>query len=214
MIQVTKRILIPPIYETCFGVITKHDCSILVYLDSKVITKRTNPFDTGVSNVPRDEPFKCLVHNFGTSTIKLCPGQRIVKDAAHPANLVESQTNHGEIFGLISDTPTDGKFNKHNIDPRNIHTINKDLVDQCESHRSADEKLTTSKAINIDVRPSTETSVRDTLRKGERICSGQLGEINAMEPRFHFKPDANKFTSPPYRAVPKTRELEQSDISK
>lgn len=93
---------------------------------------------------------------------------------------------------------------KRNIDPKNIDTITLHLVDQLESHMSAEEMPTTAEEIKIDVAPYKEASVRDMLRKHERIWSGQLGEIKPTELRVDLKPDAKPLKSPPHGGGPKT----------
>lgn len=132
----------------------------------------------------------------------------------NPANLVESHISHGELLRLIPDETMVGQFRKRQISPKNIDTIHKHLVDQNESHISADEKPTTPKDKKIDVPPNKAAVVRDMPWKHERIWFGQLGQIKATAFRIDSKFDVNPFKSPPYRAVPKTREHEQPEINK
>lgn len=73
---------------------------------------------------------------------------------------------------------------------------------------SAEEKPTIAEDIKIDVPREKEASVRNIPQKQERIWSDQLGEINATELRIYIKPDVKPLKSPPFRAGPKTRELE------
>lgn len=114
------------------------------------------------------------------------------------------------MVGLIPDEPLDGKFRKRNIDPKNIDTINRHLAQQREIHMSADEKQTTAEDLKINVPPYNEEVVCNMLQKHEPISSGQLFEINATELLIDLKQEANPPKSPPYQAVPKTRELARS----
>ena len=52
------------------------------------------------------------------------------------------------------------------------------------------------------------------LRQHEKRWSGQLGDINVTQMRIDLKPDAKPFKSPPYRAGPKTRDMERAEINK
>lgn len=115
---------------------------------------------------------------------------------------------------LIPDETPVGKFHKRHVDPKNIYTINRHLLDQRESHMAEDEKLTTADDIKIDVPPEKEDAVRNMLLNYENSWSGQLGEIKATELRIYLKPDAKLFKSFPYRAIRKIRELEKSEINK
>lgn len=94
-------------------------------------------------------------------------------------------------------------FCRRNIDLKSIDIINQILEDK---HETDD--------INIYVSPDKEQVVYDLLRKHERIWSAQLGEIKATELRIELKANARTLKDPVYRAVPKTRELEQSEINK
>ena len=52
------------------------------------------------------------------------------------------------------------------------------------------------------------------LKKHESLWSGELGKINTVKHRIELIPGARAFKSAPYRAGPKTRELEEFEIDK
>lgn len=79
---------------------------------------------------------------------------------------------------------------------------------------SKDEKSDTADDIDINVPLDKEEAVRAMLCKHEKMWFGQLGEINVTEMRIDLVPDARPFKSAPYRAGPKTRELERAQIDK
>lgn len=77
-----------------------------------------------------------------------------------------------------------------------------------------EEKAVTADEVDIDVPEDIESSVRDMLRRHVKIWSGQLCEINVTEMRFELVRDAKPFKYPPFRAGPRTRELERAEIRK
>lgn len=178
-IQVTKLIVLQPYTQTLVEVTSKRDGLMLVDPDPKLFTNQMCLVSAGVANVSSEKPFQVLFANFGRTPIGLCPLQAIVKAAAHPANLVKSHINHGEMLGLILGETPSGKFRKHHIAHKNIDPINRPLVHQRESDMAEDEKPTTDNDIKVDVPPDEEDAVRNMLRKNENIWSGQLEEIKA-----------------------------------
>lgn len=163
-----------------------------------------------VANVTCNTPFRILVANFGSTLVQLRHKQAIAKAAPPPSNVAEAHISHSEMFELIPD----GKFRKHHIYPENIDTINKHLVDQREIDMAEDEKKTTADKIKHDVLPDNEQAVRDMIRKHVQVLSGQLSQIKETKLRINSKSNAKPFKCPPYRADPKTRELEQSESNK
>ena len=56
--------------------------------------------------------------------------------------------------------------------------------------------------------------IRAMLKRHASMWSGKLGEINITEHAIDLKPDARPIAVPPYRAGPKTRELEQAEVDR
>lgn len=52
------------------------------------------------------------------------------------------------------------------------------------------------------------------LKKHEQACFRHLGAIDVTEIRIDHLPDTKPFNSPPFRARPKTSELERAEIDK
>ena len=52
------------------------------------------------------------------------------------------------------------------------------------------------------------------LPKHEHLWSGKLGKISAVKHHINLIPGARPFKSAPYRAGPKTRELEEFEVKK
>ena len=105
-------------------------------------------------------------------------------------------------------------FRKRNASARDVDVINKHLAEQRAQGTEAEDKPVTADDIELDVPLEKETAVRDMLRRHEPMWTGALGEIRTSEMRIDLVDNARPFRSPPYRAGPKTRELEQAEVDK
>ena len=215
-IRVTKRVKLQPDTQTWVEVVTKRQGLILVEPVERLYNDRTCLTAAGVADVRSNEPFKLLVANFGPKAVDLKPNQVVAMAETHPENLVESHISHAEMLGLIPDDPIPGtsKYRKFNFNTSDENLINRQLADEREKHMGADEKPMTADDIELDIPVEKEKDVRDMLRKHEKIWNGELGAINVTDMRIDLVPDAKPFKSAPYRAGPKTRELEQAEVDK
>lgn len=64
-----------------------------------------------VTNVHRDreEPFICLVANFGPTTTEPFHGDKSPKAAVRPTIIMESHHSHAQMLGIILEALKDGK---------------------------------------------------------------------------------------------------------
>ena len=212
-IKVMKLTRLQPASQTWVEVVTQREGTILVEPNEQLYNSSMCLTGTGIADVTAGKPFHVLVANFGERPIDLRPQQVVAMAGSHPEKLVESDISHSEMLGIIPDN-VDTKFRKRHVNVRDIDTINKHLSDQREQHMGEDEKPKTADEIDLNVPEDRKQEVRDMLRKHEKSWSGQLGDITVTEMRIDLKPDAKPFKSPPYRAGPKTRELEKAEIDK
>lgn len=77
-----------------------------------------------------------------------------------------------------------------------------------------DGKPVTAHYIDIGMSVEKKDAVRYMFRRHKNIWSGQLCEINVTKMRINIVPDSKPFKSKPFRAGPKTRELERTKIDK
>lgn len=213
-IKVTKSVVLKSDQQTRVEVVSKRDGLMLVDSYPNLFSKQMCLVASGIANVSADQPLRLLVANFGSTSIELRPRKAITKASDHPTNLVESHISHGELLDLFSEDTNDGKFRKRHIDHKIIDTINRHLDDQRESHMAEDETPTTADDIKLGFPEDKENAMRTMLRKHKTMWSGQLSEIKETELRIELNTHAKPFKSPQYRAGPKTRELEQSEINK
>lgn len=118
-------------------------------------------------------------------------------------------------------------YGKQHMNTRNKQIINRHLTDNCEKHMEKYGRTPTAAGfwrtpiyfqcgddISLGVDRCYHNAVRAMLKKHEPICSDELGEITIIEHRIGLITNARPFESPPYRAGPKRRELEQFEVQK
>ena len=115
------------------------------------------------------------------------------------------------MLGIFAD---DTHYKKQTVNVNEIDTINQHLADNRESHAGKDEKPVTAETVELHVDEKYHPTIRKMLKKHESLWSGELGKINTVKHRIDLVPGARPFKSAPYRAGPKTRELEEFEIDK
>ena len=211
-----------PDTQTWVKVVTNTHGLIQVESLPKLYTNQLCMIGNGIAQVIPGKSFKILVANIGHQPITLLKGQKIARAEPHPTSVVESDIMLAEMLGIAEEEPsTDVKMkNTYRKRPglqsgHDAELINKHLADLRESHMEQDEKPVTAEDIPLDdVDPKYHETIRRMLKKHEQMWLGQLGEINVTEHTIELKSDAKPFKSPPFRAGPKTRELEQFEINK
>ena len=109
----------------------------------------------------------------------------------------------------------DRRYKKRDINIKDIETINRHLADQREANHGVRElKPITADTVKLDVDKAHHKKIRKMLRKHESLWDGTMGEINITKHSINLVPGTRPFKSAPYRAGPKTRELEQFEIDK
>lgn len=72
----------------------------------------------------------------------------------------------------------------------------------------------TAETVQLDIYEKLQPKIRNMLRKHEHLWSGKLGKILAIKHHINLVLGARPFKSAPYRAVPKTGELEEFEVKK
>ena len=107
----------------------------------------------------------------------------------------------------------DTRYKKRDFNIKDIETINRHLADQREANHSVrEEKPITADTVELDVDKAHHTKIRKMLRKNESLWDDMMGEINITKHSIDLVPGARPFKLAPYRAGPKTRELELFEI--
>lgn len=93
-----------------------------------------------------------------------------------------------------------------------MELINRHLDDRRNKHMGEDQNPVTADDIKLDVDDDYVLEIRKMLKKHQAIWLWYHGEINVYEHRIYVQSDGKPFKSPPFRAGPKTRQQEQSDV--
>ena len=230
-VHVTESVTLPPETQTWVKVRTEEHGLVMIDPNARMYDTHLCLAGNGIAQVNPGKEFQILVANFGNHPKRLTAGQRIATAKPHPTSIVESKISHAELFGLTDaeDQPsTDGtnskdesetnqpnEYRKRNYNARDAAVINKHLADLRESHMSDDETPVKAEDIDIsDVDEKYHEEIRAMLKKHETIWNGKLGHINVLDHNIELVNGARPFKSPPYRAGPKTRELESFEIKK
>ena len=223
-VYVCKQTVIQPPKQTWVEVETARQGLILEEPIQKLYDNHMCLSGAGIANVTEGRTFRILVANFGEHPKTLLENQHIANASLHPTSIVESTISHAQFLGLVPDAPPyqteqngptkPSMFRKREQSAKDPALINKHLADLRESHMEKDETPVTAEDVPLDVDEKYHPAIRGMLKKHEDMWLGKLGNINVTEHAIDLIPGARSFKSPPYRAGPKTRELEQFEITK
>lgn len=172
-----------------------------------------------VAQATPEKAFKILFSSFLDKQKTFCDRKTVVSETPYPSSIMQSGISHGELLGIISEyTPTaeekSSSYHEQNIDERDTSPIEEHLADMREAHMASDESPSTAEAINLDVEEKYHSTIRTMLKKHESMWNGELSGINVIKRYIDFVPASLRFNSQLYRAVSKTREMEQLEIQK
>ncbi len=218
-IRVCRQTIVQPGTQAWVEVTTDRHGLVEVEPNQQMLEAHSCLAGYGVAQVSPGRPFKILIANFGDQPTTLLRNQTVAKAKPHPTSIKESNISHGELLGILKEGTPSGEsktntYRKRNVDARDAETINKHLADMREAHMGSEESPTTAEDIELDVEEKYHSTIRTMLKKHESMWNGKLGDINVVEHSIDLVPGARPFKSQPYRAGPKTRELEQSEINK
>jgi len=210
-VRLLRATRLEPRSQTWVQVRCNYDGLVTIVTNPKLTASLQCPVASGVAMVEANKPFKILIANFDDKPAHLCVNQIIASYEVAPTFLEESGFSHAEILGIVPEDRS-RMFRKQNASARDVHVINKHLAEKRSQVTEAEDKPVTVDDIELEVSLEKETAVRDMLRRHEPMWTGALGEIRTSEMRIDLVDNARPFRSPPYRAGPKTRELEQAEV--
>lgn len=113
---------------------------------------------------------------------------------------------------LVVETKTVSNMRSNST--RDIEVINKHLADAKEAAVCKSDETFDAENIKIGVDEKYHPETRKMLPKHNDLWSVRLGNLNVMQHPIDLIPEDRLFKSAPYRAGPKTLELEQFKIDK
>jgi len=134
-INVVETTVLQPGEQTWVKVASPAHGLILVEPVQKLYRNHLCLAGAGIAQVEPEKDFKILVANFGKHPVTLRPTQRIATAEPHPTTLLESKVTHGEVLGLVEDTPAPtGKYRKRTTNAKDAKVINQHLADKGKSY--------------------------------------------------------------------------------
>ena len=197
-VKTAETIKLPPSSETWVTVTsTRHGLILLqpqesLYENHQVLTSN------GVADVEPGRPFRVWVANFSEHELVLRKNQVVATALPHPTAVMPNPVSVAEVLGITN--PEDAK----DLEPKMDTDLHKESLSKFEV-----EDLDLS---HVDDR--YRTRFNKLLRKYETMWDGSLREIAATEHRIGLVSDALPIASRPYRAGPKAREAEQTEVNR
>ena len=220
-IKVEKEVTLQPGEQTWVQVTTKRHGLILVESINRLTGAHLCATGTGVARVEPDKPFRILISNFGNHPYQVRKGQHVANAASHPTAMLETNMSHAEMLGIDEEVKApkvnpnkNTAYKKRELDVRNTDVINKHLSDLRESHMDEDEKPVRAEDVPLGVPQRYHKRIREMLKHHEHMWMGKLGNINITEHQIDLIEGARPSKAAPYRAGPKTRQLEEFEVKK
>ena len=165
---------------------------------------------TGVHQSEQGKHFRVFLANFSPEFVKLKKDQIIGVTGEHPSAVMEADISHAEMLG-IADANT--KYRKRDHNARDVNLINKNLAEAREAALKENDKVpVTAATVELSLTEGKEDKIRAMLKQHEELWSRKLGEISATKHSIRLIEGARPSKSAPYRAGPKTRELEKKEV--
>ena len=211
-VQTTKKTVLQPESHNWVNVVTAQAGLVTIEPLQRLYERHECLAGTGVHHATPGKPFNIMVANFSKRPVVLEAGQTVANCDEHPTALAESDISHAELLGIATE---DAKYRKRDFRAKDVELINKHLEDARNAAvDQTDETPITADNIELHVDEEFHPKKRKMLRKHESLWDGRLGQISATTHRIDLIPGARAFKSAPYRAGPKTRELEQFEVDK
>ena len=209
-VKVAEKVTLQPESQTWVKVRTESEGLVIVQPYAPLFQRYQCAVATGVHQPEPDKPFGVFVANFSSKPVTLSLNQVVATTEEHPAALLETDIAHGDMLGIV-DSGT--KYRKRDHNAKDVNLINKHLADAREAAlKEEDETPVTASNLELKMTDGKEEQIRAMLRKHESLWSGKLGEISATKHHIRLIEGARPFKSAPYRAGPKTRELEEEEV--
>lgn len=189
LLKVTQRVTLPARSETVVSVRCGLKGDILMGTHDKLYSARQVALSNGVATVRPNVPFAVRVANFSATPRILVKGQIVGHAEPMP----------GTVLAVQPDSPA-----KHDPSPGKNTT-----TDPAETGPPPVSDLDLGH-LSEEVR----VKVRRMLEKHSSMWLGHLGTISVTQHRIEVKPGSKPVHMQPYRAGPKSREIEAAEVDK
>ena len=223
VVRVARQVVLPPLSETPILVRTSAVGLVTLYPHVRCLHKRLTLLAAGVMDVEPMRPFYVLVANLSRSPCHL-PKNMAIAHAFDPPPLLVDREPHSltplTTHSLIAET-------RQSEAPTVLATSLRKRLDagQREQARTrtaeiakSDETRTEAdwrSLVNIDEEfADRRDEITAMLDEFASMWDGHLGRVSIAKHRIELQPGARPSYSAPYRAGPKARDFEKSEIDK
>jgi transposase InsO family protein len=223
--KVSRPTVLQPGTHTWVPVVTRSRGSVFLEPLEKLYQKRGSVAANGIATVEPGRQFKILVGNVSTRPVHLVKGQVIATVRPHPSSVFDTPFTLMDVLA-VTGTDDDGKPSEEAKTVKSLKRVArenkqeyleksvKDLREK-KARPPKEEELMTAEDVDLSgVDKRWHARIRSMLDRHAAMWSGKLGEITITEHAIDLKPDARPVAVPPYRAGPKTRELEQAEVDR
>lgn len=215
---VAKRMTIPAQSQTFVPVTTDRRGLIVVEPDSIFYENLGLTAANSRVQVKAGVPFKLLISNFNWYLVNPSRLQVVAQAFPHPTIAVPSRLTIGEVLGITEESTSVESWAKPTDISSSVTELRPEALKSSPSRGEKDQKG--SETPNVDdlywsrMRMAMAQKFKTMLSKYSTMWDGSLGKIETFEPYNEFVPGTRPIAQPPYRARPKAREIESSQVKK
>ena len=195
-IKLSSRARIPAGHQQLVKVTAKRGGMFSIRSRQELFNKYSCAVANGIAETIASKPFTILIANFANHEIFLPKNMRIATALPAPATIYQPSNPHPENVLAVSSTDFERHLQvQHDIDKK----LNEDWHPQ----------------LNIDDHYSEHREeLIKTLTPFQSMWDGHLGTIKSTQHRIDLQPNAKPVFQQPYRAGPRQRELEKTEVKR
>ena len=203
-IRVARAVTLQPGTQTWVEVTSEKSGLVVVQPHEKLYQTGNICATNGVIHIEPKQSFRILLANFGLSPYRLAKNQVVAAALPHPTGIIPSNISMAEVLGL------DAADDLQKPTSKDVRTTGSNPGDEPEKP-----EVETVDDLDLShVEPRLRTRVREMLRKYSSMWNGNLGEIRVMDHHIELPPDTRPIAQQPYRAGPKAREFEETEVQR
>ncbi|CAN8076676.1 unnamed protein product, partial [Agarophyton chilense] len=198
-IRVAKSAMLKAQTQTWVQVRTERHGLVVIQPNTLMFESRRLLVANGIVQVDPGSPFSILVSNFTDNEYQILKNQVVATALPHPTVVVPTHLSTAEVLGLTHVGDTDEELQTPSGDQLQTAKDRESLVDELDL---------------AHVSEHYRTKISSMLKKYTSMWTGKIGEICATEHHIDLVPGSRPISQAPYRAGPRTRQIEEGNISK
>ncbi|CAN8076123.1 unnamed protein product [Agarophyton chilense] len=198
-IRVAKSAMLKAQTQTWVQVRTERHGFVVIQPNTRMYESCGLLVANGIVQVDPGSPFWILVSNFSDNDYQIPKNQVVATALPHPTVVFPNHISTAEVLGLTHVGDTDKELQTPSGDQLQTAKDRESLVDELDL---------------AHVSEHYRAKIRSMLKKYTSMWNGKLGEISATEHHLDLVPGSRPISQPPYRAGPRTRQIEEENVSK